>query len=247
MPHRHRLARPSAGIFNILPLYIVLITLVPVYLWLAGFDRRLMPATSAVIYAGAWLFAWDLPSWPIPGGWFFNPDMAAHDSDRHRRGDRARQGGTIARSTACTIGAAAVVLLGLLVATDGFGGTLGVRGRVRGWLDLGGPSLGLVRPRPVPGPGLPRRGRWGAAPAPGVGPVQPPLGAGAPQPLVFLLMSRFAAALAWSLVDPRAHDGLVSTCRSSAAASSCWCTRRAWRWPAACSSSRSSDRRSTGA
>lgn len=134
------------GYFNILPLYIVLITLVPVYLWLAGFDRRLMLATSAVIYAGARLFAWDLPSWPIPGGWFFNPlTWQLMMAIGIAVGIELARGGTIARSTACAIGAAAVVLLGLLVATDGFGGALGGWGRVRGWLDLDKTSLGLFR------------------------------------------------------------------------------------------------------
>jgi hypothetical protein len=59
--------------FNILPLYVVLMALAPLLLAL-GLRRRLaMLAASAAVYAGARLAGVNLPSWPEPGGWYFNP------------------------------------------------------------------------------------------------------------------------------------------------------------------------------
>jgi hypothetical protein len=61
------------GYFNILPLYMILIACVPALLLLAAVDWRLMLAISALLYALARLYHWNLPNWPAPGAWFFNP------------------------------------------------------------------------------------------------------------------------------------------------------------------------------
>lgn len=59
--------------FNILPLYIVLMAVAPLLLTLAWRGRFAMLAASAAVYAGARLAGVNLPSWPEPGGWYFNP------------------------------------------------------------------------------------------------------------------------------------------------------------------------------
>ncbi len=59
--------------FNILPLYIVLLALAPLLLALAPRGGLRMLAASASLYAGSRLFGLNLPSWPEPGFWYFNP------------------------------------------------------------------------------------------------------------------------------------------------------------------------------
>jgi hypothetical protein len=59
--------------FNILPLYVVLMAGAPMLLSLAVRGRYTMLAGSAAVYAGARTAGVNLPSWPEPGGWYFNP------------------------------------------------------------------------------------------------------------------------------------------------------------------------------
>lgn len=59
--------------FNILPLYIVLIALAPALFACALRGGPLMLAVSASIYAGARLLGFNVPTWPEPGYWYFNP------------------------------------------------------------------------------------------------------------------------------------------------------------------------------
>jgi len=59
--------------FNILPLYIVLIALAPALFACALRGGPLMIAVSASIYAGARLLGFNVPTWPEPGYWYFNP------------------------------------------------------------------------------------------------------------------------------------------------------------------------------
>jgi hypothetical protein len=61
------------GFFNILPLYIALLAALPAYMWLAKRDVRLMLGASLALYVTAQVFRWELPNYPIGGGWFFNP------------------------------------------------------------------------------------------------------------------------------------------------------------------------------
>ena len=61
------------GYFNILPLYVFLILLVPGLLWLAARDLRLMLLVSLALYLSAHLLPIDMPNFPTDGGWFFNP------------------------------------------------------------------------------------------------------------------------------------------------------------------------------
>ena len=61
------------GYFNILPLYVVLMALTPAILALARFSPAAALAASLSAYALVRVTGFDLPNWPEPGGWFFNP------------------------------------------------------------------------------------------------------------------------------------------------------------------------------
>lgn len=58
---------------DILPLYIVLLLLVPVLLPLAGRAPAVLLALSGGVWAGANLMGWNAPTFPSEGGWLFNP------------------------------------------------------------------------------------------------------------------------------------------------------------------------------
>jgi hypothetical protein len=133
------------GYFNILPLYMILILCVPGLLWLAAIDRRAMLGVSVVIYALSRGFNWNLPSWPAPGVWFFDPfawqllfaiGIAIGLKIRDFRVPVARPMMAVA---------AIVVVAGLVVVTNAFGFAPHWAESVRGALDLTKTQLGLVR------------------------------------------------------------------------------------------------------
>src|SRR3981189_328851 len=57
---------------DVLPLYIVLMLLLPVILWLMKWRTHVTLALSAALYALTWHFDWYLSAYPN-GVWFFNP------------------------------------------------------------------------------------------------------------------------------------------------------------------------------
>ena len=57
---------------DVLPLYIALLVGFPPILWLLTKRPTLALAASAVLYAIAWRFGWNIPAYPS-GHWFFNP------------------------------------------------------------------------------------------------------------------------------------------------------------------------------
>jgi hypothetical protein len=61
------------GNVNILPMYIVLLLLTPALLLLARRSDWLMLAGSAALYAVTRVFELNMPTWPLEGGWYFNP------------------------------------------------------------------------------------------------------------------------------------------------------------------------------
>lgn len=61
------------GYLNILPLYVVLLALVPGLLLLARVSLGLALGVSAAVYVLTQLQGFALPVWPGAGGWFFNP------------------------------------------------------------------------------------------------------------------------------------------------------------------------------
>ena len=61
------------GYFNILPLYVLLMASAPLVLALARFSPAAALAAALGAYCAVKWFGIDLPNWPEPGGWFFNP------------------------------------------------------------------------------------------------------------------------------------------------------------------------------
>jgi hypothetical protein len=61
------------GYFNILPLYVVLMIWAPLALMLVRAHGGIALILSCLIYALARVEGWNLPTWPEPGGWYFNP------------------------------------------------------------------------------------------------------------------------------------------------------------------------------
>ncbi|MGY4801835.1 OpgC family protein [Teichococcus aerofrigidensis] len=65
--------RYQPGFLNILPLYFVLVGILPLLLAVAARSLSTAVGLSAALYVAAGLTATNLPSDPLPGGWFFNP------------------------------------------------------------------------------------------------------------------------------------------------------------------------------
>lgn len=61
------------GYVNILPLYTVLLLVSPGLLWLAWRWPVWLVAGSVLMWFIAGTYHFDLPNYPLPGGWFFNP------------------------------------------------------------------------------------------------------------------------------------------------------------------------------
>jgi hypothetical protein len=61
------------GNVNILPMYIMLLLMTPALLWLARRNDWLMLAASVTFYAVVRWFELNMPTWPLEGGWYFNP------------------------------------------------------------------------------------------------------------------------------------------------------------------------------
>jgi hypothetical protein len=133
------------GYFNILPLYIILIACAPALIWLAAIDRRLMLCCSGLLYALSRLYGWNLPNWPAPGVWFFDPFAwqllfaigIALGLDR-------RDGAPLFSRP--LIAVAGLILAASAVAvTQGFGMAREAWESLRGALDIDKSQLGLVR------------------------------------------------------------------------------------------------------
>lgn len=61
------------GYFDILPLYVVLMAMAPGIALVDRYAPRLLLPLSLAVYFAALGFHITLPSWPVPGEWFFNP------------------------------------------------------------------------------------------------------------------------------------------------------------------------------
>ncbi len=61
------------GYFNILPLYVVLLAIAPVFVLLARWKKRAALGLSLLVYAIAVTTGLTLPSWPSEDQWYFNP------------------------------------------------------------------------------------------------------------------------------------------------------------------------------
>jgi hypothetical protein len=61
------------GYFNILPMYMVLLFAMPAIMALALHGIVPLVTASVALWIAAGTFAVDLPNYPTPGGWYFNP------------------------------------------------------------------------------------------------------------------------------------------------------------------------------
>jgi hypothetical protein len=61
------------GYFNILPMYMVFLAMLPAMMWLAKVSRKLLFAASLSLWFAAGWYGLNIPNYPIPGSWFFNP------------------------------------------------------------------------------------------------------------------------------------------------------------------------------
>ena len=133
------------GYFNILPLYVVLVMMVPALLWLARYGRAAMLGGSLALYAAARLLEINVPTWPMRGTWFLDPfawqllmavGLAVGLGSRQHPWAAPRW-----------LTAAAIAVLGaaLFCATDGFGSEPGLFDSVREHGDLDKTMLGMGR------------------------------------------------------------------------------------------------------
>jgi hypothetical protein len=130
---------------NILPLYIALLLMTPALLVLARRSDWLMLAVSASLYAVVRAFEINLPSWPLDGGWYFNPlAWQLIFAIGLFVGRRLKSGGIGYDRRAFAL-CLTVVAASAAVTTDGFGLAPGLWNGARGLLDHDKTSLGLVR------------------------------------------------------------------------------------------------------
>jgi hypothetical protein len=133
------------GYFNILPLYIVLMLWAPVVVALALRSPLLALTVSIGLYAAAHAFGLNLPNWPEPGGWFFNPiawqlvfTLGVVSAILWRDG--------LPRPAPWLLGLSALTVAGAAVVVTNEGGLApGLRDAAAAHLDLGKQNLGLAR------------------------------------------------------------------------------------------------------
>ncbi len=130
---------------NILPLYVVLLLITPALLLLARRSDWLMLLASGLIYLAARLFELNVPSWPLDGGWYFNPlAWQLIFAIGLFVGRRLRSGG-IPYDRRLFALCLAVVVASCVVVTNGFGLVPDLWSDMREVLDHGKTDLGLVR------------------------------------------------------------------------------------------------------
>ena len=133
------------GYFNILPLYVALMALAPAILAMARFSPTLALAAALGAYGAVKWYGFDLPNWPEPGGWFFNPLAwqlvftlgvlaGVRWSEIPPRRSPVLQAVCLGLSVA-----------GAVIVSDGFGLLPGLRDSAYAALDIGKQNLGAAR------------------------------------------------------------------------------------------------------
>jgi hypothetical protein len=131
---------------NILPLYVALLLMTPALLVLARRNDWLMLMGSVALYAVARAFELNVPSWPLDGGWYFNPlTWQLIFAIGVFVGRRVKNGG-IGYDRRVYALCLALVAASAVVATDGFGLAPGLWNGARALLDHDKTDLGLIRP-----------------------------------------------------------------------------------------------------
>jgi hypothetical protein len=130
---------------NILPLYIALLLATPALLLLARRSDWLMLAGSAALYLVARIFELNVPSWPLDGGWYFNPlAWQLIFALGVFVGRRIKTGG-IGYDRRVFAACVALLAASAVVATNGFGLAPGLWNGARGLLDHSKTDLGVMR------------------------------------------------------------------------------------------------------
>jgi hypothetical protein len=133
------------GYFNILPLYVVLMAAAPAILALARYSPNVALAAALGAYGAVKCFGLDLPNWPEPGGWFFNPlawqlIFTLGVLAGVRWGEKP-----LRRSPVVEALCLGVIVAGALIVTDGIGLLPGLRDHAYAVLDIGKQNLGEAR------------------------------------------------------------------------------------------------------
>ena len=133
------------GYFNILPLYVMLMAAAPAILALARFSPTAALAAALGAYGAVKWLGIDLPNWPEPGGWFFNPlawqlVFTLGVLAGVRWGEKPLRRSPIVQTLCLAVAAA-----GALIVTDGFGLLPGLRDHAFVVLDIGKQDLGAAR------------------------------------------------------------------------------------------------------
>jgi hypothetical protein len=133
------------GYFNILPLYVALMAAAPAILALARFSPTVALAAALGAYGAVKWLGFDLPNWPEPGGWFFNPlawqlVFTLGVLAGVRWGEEPLRRSPIVQTLCLAVAAA-----GALIVTDGFGLLPGLRDHAFAVLDIGKQDLGAAR------------------------------------------------------------------------------------------------------
>jgi len=133
------------GYFNILPLYVALMAAAPAILALARFSPTVALAAALGAYGAVKWLGFDLPNWPEPGGWFFNPlawqlVFTLGVLAGVRWGEKPLRRSPIVQTLCLAVAAA-----GALIVTDGFGLLPGLRDHAFAVLDIGKQDLGAAR------------------------------------------------------------------------------------------------------
>ena len=135
---------------NILPLYVILLSLAPAFILLAQVDERLMLGASTAMYLVARAFSLNMPNWPTGDGWFFNPfTFQLLFTIGMFVGLRLQANGSFKNPAPYNrlLFAACIALLSVsaVIVTDGVGLVAGLSDRVHGLLDDDKRVLGTAR------------------------------------------------------------------------------------------------------
>ena len=137
------------GYANILPNYVLLIAFAPVLFWLAHRSLALMLGASGALYLLCRATGFNLPTWPVQGGWFFDPAAWQLMMAIGIAVGFALGAGAVPRNRpltlTLTLAAAVVVAFAGLTVTDGLSLAPGFQDWARGWADLDKSVLGSGR------------------------------------------------------------------------------------------------------
>lgn len=111
----------QTGNFNILPMYMVMLAMLPAIMLLARIRLGLAVAASVALWLASNLFHLSPPNYPAPGGWFFNPltwqlifTIGFTLGVKLRRGERMKASPTLYALALAYLAICAVLVIGHL-------------------------------------------------------------------------------------------------------------------------------------